>query len=64
MVNRETTILVIDDERAIREMVVMALEGISDHAKNICEYVIYLVKGKDVRHTSIEKMEKAALKNR
>lgn len=37
-----------------------ALERIGDHSKNMCEYVIYLVKGRDVRHLGPDRVAQEA----
>jgi phosphate transport system protein len=39
--------------------VAKAIERIGDHAKNIAEFIIYVVKGADVRHSSMENIESA-----
>jgi len=52
-----------DDQRNIKDALrvmwcARALERIGNHSTNICEFVIYRVKGKDIRHTNLKKVGK------
>jgi len=57
---------ILEDPRQVSNVFKMtwcarALERIGDHSVNICEYVVYLVKGRDIRHISMEKIKSEIL---
>ncbi|EGH17716.1 phosphate transport system regulatory protein PhoU, partial [Pseudomonas savastanoi pv. glycinea str. race 4] len=59
---RELATYMMEDPRSISRVldviwVLRSLERIGDHARNISELVIYLVRGTDVRHMGLKRMK-------
>ena len=62
---RQLVTFMMEDPRTISSAlevlwIAKAIERIGDHAKNMAENVIYIVKGTDVRHTRFEDLEREA----
>jgi phosphate transport system protein len=65
---RSLSTFMMEDSRSIGGVlsvmtVLRALERIGDHADNLAEHVIYLVKGHDIRHTSKHELDPATFRD-
>jgi phosphate transport system protein len=63
---RQLVTYMMEDPRTITSaldivFIAKSIERIGDHAKNVAESVIYIVKGTDVRHIAIDQLEQAVL---
>ena len=63
---RQLLTFMMEDPRTISAsleilFIAKAIERIGDHAKNMAESIIFVVKGKDVRHVALEEIEKQSL---
>jgi phosphate transport system protein len=64
-ITRQLVTYMMEDPRTITTaidviFVAKSIERIGDHCKNIAEDVIYIVKGRDVRHIGVEALEREA----
>lgn len=64
-ITRQLITFMMEDPRLISSalevlFIAKAIERIGDHAKNLAEQVIYIVRGTDVRHVAIDQLEREA----